>query len=124
MATYAIGDLQGCYKQLQHLIELIAFSPTRDKLWFVGDIVNRGPDSLSLLRFLSQLGNSATIVLGNHDLHLLLVAEGLTTQRRGDTLAAILKAPDRDQLLYWLRHQKMLHIEDEYILVQAGLLPS
>ena len=124
MATYAIGDLQGCYKQLQHLIELIAFSPTRDKLWFVGDIVNRGPDSLSLLRFLSQLGNSATIVLGNHDLHLLLVAEGLTTQRGGDTLAAILKAPDRDQLLYWLRHQKMLHIEDEYILVHAGLLPS
>lgn len=124
MATYAIGDLQGCFKQLQHLLELIVFSPSRDKLWFVGDIVNRGPDSLSLLRFISQLGNSATTVLGNHDLHLLLVAEKIVPQRDGDTLQAILNAPDCDQLLYWLRHQRMLHIEDEYVLVHAGLLPS
>ncbi len=124
MATYAIGDLQGCFKQLQHLLEFIAFSPSRDRLWFVGDIVNRGPDSLSLLRFISQLGDSATIVLGNHDLHLLLVAEEITSQRSGDTLQAILNAPDRDQLLYWLRHQKMLHVEDDYVLVHAGLLPS
>lgn len=124
MATYAIGDLQGCYKQLQHLLELIGFSPTRDKLWLVGDIVNRGPDSLYLLRFLSELGDSAIVVLGNHDLHLLLVAEEITNQRGGDTLTAILNAPDRDQLLYWLRHQKMLHVEDEYVLVHAGLLPS
>ncbi len=124
MATYAIGDLQGCFKQLQHLIELIGFTPSRDKLWFVGDIVNRGPDSLDLLRFLSQFENSVTIVLGNHDLHLLLVAEEIAPQRGGDTLQAILKAPDRAQLLYWLRHQKMLHTEDEYVLVHAGLLPS
>lgn len=81
MATYAIGDLQGCFKQLQHLIELIGFTPSRDKLWFVGDIVNRGPDSLDLLRFLSQFENSVTIVLGNHDLHLLLVAEEIAPQR-------------------------------------------
>lgn len=124
MATYAIGDLQGCFKQLQHLLELIAFSSSRDRLWFVGDLVNRGPDSLSLLRFISQLGDSAATVLGNHDLHLLLVAEEIASQRRGDTLQAILDAPDRDQLIYWLRHQKILHIEDDYVLVHAGLLPS
>lgn len=124
MATYAIGDLQGCYEEFQQLVELISFNAKRDKLWLVGDIVNRGPESLALLRNLMNLGDAVIPVLGNHDLHLLLVAEGIVRQRSGDTLQAILDAPDRHDLLSWLRHQKLLHVEDDYVLVHAGLLPS
>lgn len=124
MATYAIGDVQGCYEEFQQLVELIGFNATRDKLWLVGDLVNRGPDSLILLRSIIKLGNAVIPVLGNHDLHLLLVAEGLTKQRSGDTLQGILDAPDRHDLLSWLRHQKLFYVEDEYALVHAGLLPS
>ncbi|HBZ30596.1 MAG TPA: symmetrical bis(5'-nucleosyl)-tetraphosphatase [Nitrosomonas nitrosa] len=124
MATYAIGDLQGCHEAFQQLTELIGFNVTKDKLWLVGDIVNRGTGSLPLLRFIMKLGDSAVLVLGNHDLHLLLVAEGFAQQRSGDTLQEILEAPDRQTLLSWLRQQRLFYAEDEYALVHAGLLPS
>ncbi|MDP1558625.1 MAG: symmetrical bis(5'-nucleosyl)-tetraphosphatase [Nitrosomonas sp.] len=124
MATYAIGDLQGCYKPFQQLLDLIGFNSANDRLWLVGDIVNRGHDSLSLLRFLKQAGDSVKIVLGNHDLHLLMVAAGLARTNPSDTLQAVLQAPDRDELLHWLRHQALLHVEEEYVMVHAGLLPT
>ncbi|MCO6426948.1 symmetrical bis(5'-nucleosyl)-tetraphosphatase [Nitrosomonas communis] len=123
MATYAIGDIQGCYQEFRQLIELIGFNATRDKLWLVGDIVNRGPNSLILLRSIITLGDAVITVLGNHDLHLLLVAEGLAKQHSSDTLQAILDAPDRHGLLSWLRHQKLFYADDDYALVHAGLLP-
>ncbi len=124
MATYAIGDLQGCYPSFRQLIEFINFNPRQDKLWLVGDIVNRGPDSLSLLRYIKQLSDAAIMVLGNHDLHLLMVAAGLAKTRRGDTIQAILDAPDCDELLCWLRHQKLFYTDGEYAMVHAGLLPG
>lgn len=124
MATYAIGDLQGCYKEFRQLLDLLAFDAAADKLWLVGDIVNRGPDSLILLRFIKALGNAAVMVLGNHDLHLLMVAEGCARLHRSDTLQDILAAPDRDELLYWLRQQRLLHVENDYVMVHAGLLPT
>ena len=99
MATYAIGDIQGCYDPLRHLLEQIEFEPVHDQLWFVGDLVNRGPQSLEVLRFIKDLGASAVTVLGNHDLHLLALAEGFGCAHKGDTLDAVLAAPDRDQLL-------------------------
>ena len=124
MATYAIGDLQGCYKAFRQLLDLIGFDPATDKLWLVGDIVNRGPDSLALLRFIKELNDSVIMVLGNHDLHLLMVAEGCAKLNRSDTLQDILDAPDRDELLNWLRQQRLLHVEGDYVMVHAGLLPS
>ena len=124
MATFAIGDLQGCYRKFRQLLDLIRFDPAKDKLWLVGDIVNRGPDSLSVLRFVKGLHNAAVMVLGNHDLHLLMVAEGCARLHRNDTLEDILDAPDRDELLHWLRHQRMLHVDGNYVMVHAGLLPS
>lgn len=124
MATYAIGDLQGCLKPLHALLDLIGFSRSRDRLWLVGDLVNRGPDSLATLRFVRALGDAAITVLGNHDLHLLTVARGHARIHRGDTLDDILAAPDREELLRWLRTRPMLHVEDEYVLVHAGLLPA
>lgn len=124
MSTYAIGDLQGCYLSLQALLRKIQFSPATDKLWFVGDVVNRGPGSLECLRFVKHLGSAATMVLGNHDLHLLGVAEGFRPLNNNDTLKPILEAPDCSELLAWLRQQKMLHIEDHYAMVHAGLWPS
>lgn len=124
MATYAIGDVQGCYDQLRRLLDNAAFEPARDVLWFVGDLVNRGPQSLQVLRFVKNLGDRAITVLGNHDLHLLAVAEGIKKPHRGDTLDEILDAPDRDELLEWLRHRKMMHAESGYAMVHAGLLPQ
>ncbi len=123
MAIYAIGDLQGCYSALQQLLELINFDTGKDRLWLVGDIVNRGPDSLATLRFAKESGNVVTMVLGNHDLHLLMVAAGITRMHDGDTLQSVLSAPDRDELLYWLRHQKLIYQEDDNVMVHAGLLP-
>ena len=90
MSTYAIGDIQGCFEPLQRLLDAIAFDPALDRLWFVGDLVNRGPDSLAVLRFVRDLGSSAVTVLGNHDLHLLAIAEGFETLKRSDTLLEIL----------------------------------
>ena len=124
MSIYAIGDLQGCYQSFRQLLDLVQFDPSSDQLWLVGDIVNRGPDSLALLRFLKQASDSTKIVLGNHDLHLLMVAEGFAKMTAGDTLQAILDAPDRDELLHWLRHQSLLHTEGDFVMVHAGLLPA
>lgn len=124
MATYAIGDLQGCFDSLQNLLGETGFNASRDRLWFVGDLVNRGPQSLEVLRFVKSLGDAAVSVLGNHDLHLLMVAEGRAKRHKEDTLAGVLSAPDREDLLAWLRRLPMMHTEGEYAMVHAGLLPS
>lgn len=124
MALYAVGDLQGCFEPLQRLLDRIAFDPARDELWFSGDLVNRGPDSLACLRFVKGLGDRAVTVLGNHDLHLLCVAAGVERARPRDTLEAVLDAPDRDELLDWLRHRPLLHVDGGHALVHAGLLPQ
>ena len=123
MATYAIGDIQGSYNEFRRLLDLINFN-AKDKLWLVGDIVNRGPDSLLLLRFLREMNDAVVAVLGNHDLHLLVVAEGFAKAQPGETLQGVLNAPDRDELLHWLRHQRLLHVSGDYVMVHAGLLPS
>lgn len=124
MAIFAIGDLQGCYEQFRKLLDLVGFDRTKDRLWLVGDIVNRGPDSLKILRFVKGLTEAVTLVLGNHDLHLLMVAEGCSPLSRNDTIQDILSAPDREELLHWLRQQKLLHLDGNYAMVHAGLLPS
>ncbi|MDO8311819.1 MAG: symmetrical bis(5'-nucleosyl)-tetraphosphatase [Sideroxyarcus sp.] len=124
MATYAVGDIQGCYVEFQQLLEQMRFDPAQDQLWLVGDLVNRGPGSLQVLRLVKSLGDSAITVLGNHDLHLLAVAEGAAELHRSDTLDEVLSAPDRDELLTWLRQQHLLHAEGNYVLVHAGLLPQ
>lgn len=124
MSTYAIGDVQGCYDELRRLLDSVSFDPAIDTLWFVGDLVNRGPKSLETLRYASSLGDRAVTVLGNHDLNLLAVAEGLRKAHRGDTVDRLLEAPDRDELLYWLRTRKMMHAASGYAMVHAGLLPQ
>lgn len=125
MSTYIIGDLQGCYSVLRRLLDLLRFDPGRDRLWFAGDLVNRGPESLETLRFIKQLGPAALSVLGNHDLHLLAVANGGRKGRR-DTLDPILAAADRDELLDWLRHLPLLHesADGGAALLHAGLPPQ
>jgi bis(5'-nucleosyl)-tetraphosphatase (symmetrical) len=124
MSLYAIGDIQGCHTEFCQLLELIAFSPREDRLWLVGDLVNRGPDSLSVLREVKALGDAAVTVLGNHDLHLLTVAAGHARPHRQDTIAPILAAPDRDPLIEWLMSRPLVVIEGEHLLVHAGLLPQ
>jgi bis(5'-nucleosyl)-tetraphosphatase (symmetrical) len=128
MATYAIGDLQGCYQTLRALLQSLGFNAREDKLWFVGDLVNRGADSLSCLRFIQGMGNAAITVLGNHDLHLLALAAGIAKKKRGDTLDAVLNAPDCFSLLHWLRHRPLLHSERvgerEFVMVHAGMWPT
>lgn len=128
MATYAIGDLQGCFHSFQRILEEINFQPARDRLWLVGDLVNRGPDSLQVLQWLvkqqSSYPDSVTTVLGNHDLHALVVAAGLAPMRTDDTLQPLLEAPDCHELFDWLRHQPLIHVEGDYLLVHAGLLPQ
>lgn len=124
MAIYAIGDVQGCHTELVSLLEKVAFDPDSDELWFVGDLVNRGAESLAVLRLVKSLGDRAITVLGNHDLHLLAVAEGATESHPSDTLDEILDAPDSDELLTWLRNQRMLHVAEGFVLVHAGLLPG
>ncbi len=124
MATYAIGDVQGCYDQLMRLLERAGYDERRDVLWFVGDLVNRGPQSAQTVRFAKSLGKRQATVLGNHDLALLVVAEGIKKPHRGDTFGDILHAPDRDQLIAWLRHQKLVHAGEGYAMVHAGLLPQ
>jgi len=124
MAHYAFGDIQGCHAELCELLDLIAFSRDDDRVWLVGDLVNRGPASLATLRFVRDLGERALTTLGNHDLHLLALAHGFAKQRKDDTLADVLDAPDRDELLDWLRHRSMFHVEAKYVLVHAGLLPQ
>lgn len=126
MAVYAIGDIQGCFDELQALLEIIHFSPQHDHLWFAGDLVNRGPKSLETLRFIKGLGNRAISVLGNHDLHLIAAAHGHPIASDDHTLDAILNAPDRDELIDWLRQQPLLHHDAAlgYTMVHAGLPPQ
>ena len=125
MATYAIGDIQGCYDSLRRLLDHCAFDPGIDHLWLVGDLVNRGPKSLETLRLIRSLGESALTVLGNHDLYLLMVAEGGAKFRgKDDTIQPILDAPDAAELLDWLRHQPLCHTAGDFCLVHAGLLPQ
>lgn len=124
MSTYAIGDVQGCYDQLRRLLVLIDFAPGRDRLWFVGDLVNRGPRSAEVVRYVKSLAGHAVTVLGNHDLALLAVAAGAQKPHASDTFGDILDAPDRDELLDWLRHQQMMHAAQGYAMVHAGLLPQ
>lgn len=125
MATYAIGDLQGCYEPLQRLLDKIKFDPVTDELWFAGDIVNRGPDSLKCLRFVKSLGDRGVCVLGNHDLHLLAVYYNKNPMKKGDTLKAILDAEDCESLLHWLRHQPLIHIDNaqNWCMSHAGVPP-
>jgi bis(5'-nucleosyl)-tetraphosphatase (symmetrical) len=124
MSIYAVGDIQGCHAELVQLLDQIKFDRTADQLWLVGDLVNRGPGSLEVLRLIKTLGDSAITVLGNHDLHLLAVAEGAAELHHTDTLDEILDAPDRDELLHWLRNQRLLHAQGGFVLVHAGLLPQ
>jgi bis(5'-nucleosyl)-tetraphosphatase (symmetrical) len=124
MATYAIGDIQGCFASFMRLLEHCRFDPAVDRLWLAGDLVNRGPRSLETLRFVKGLGDSAVTALGNHDLTLLLVAEGFGKRGKSDTFDDVLCAPDCDELLFWLRHQRLCHIENGHCLVHAGLLPQ
>jgi bis(5'-nucleosyl)-tetraphosphatase (symmetrical) len=124
MATYAIGDIQGCFHAFTTLLARLQFDAKRDKLWLVGDIINRGSGSLQVLRWCYQHQDSLKIVLGNHDLHALAVAHGLKPAHRGDTLQALLDAADSDTLFKWLRHQPLIHAENEYVMVHAGLFPQ
>ncbi len=124
MATYAVGDIQGCYDEFQQLLEAMRFDPAQDRLWLVGDLVNRGPGSLQVLRLVRSLGERAITVLGNHDLHLVAVHAGIGQLHHSDTLDEVLKAPDCDELIHWLRCQKLAHLEDGYLLVHAGVLPG
>lgn len=124
MATYAIGDIQGCYPEFRELLALIGFDPAGDRLWLVGDLVNRGPGSLDVLRFVKGLGNAAVTVLGNHDFHLLRIAAGYGREHRSDTLGAVLAAPDRDELVDWLVQRPLVHREGKWLMVHAGLIPA
>lgn len=126
MATYAIGDVQGCYYELQKLLDHIHFDPSQDTLWFTGDLVNRGSHSLETLRFIKQLGDKHRIVLGNHDLHLLALGYHVIDEKKEDTLSAILQAPDKNELMNWLLRQPLLHHDATlgFTMVHAGLAPD
>jgi bis(5'-nucleosyl)-tetraphosphatase (symmetrical) len=124
MATYAVGDVQGCFDELQALLRKARFDPKRDRLWFVGDLVNRGPKSAEVLRFVRDLGERAITVLGNHDLHLVTQHEGVERRRKDDTFDDVLKAPDAAALVDWLRRRPMMHVEGGHAMVHAGLLPQ
>ncbi|MGO3345716.1 MAG: symmetrical bis(5'-nucleosyl)-tetraphosphatase [Marinomonas sp.] len=125
MATYVIGDLQGCLTPLITLLEHINYQQDQDQLWFAGDLVNRGPESLETLRFIKSLGDKANVVLGNHDLHLIAIAHGHSTLKRHDTLLEILTANDRDELINWLRQQPLCHYDAALntIMTHAGVPP-
>jgi bis(5'-nucleosyl)-tetraphosphatase (symmetrical) len=124
MSTYAIGDVQGCFQELQDLLDKINFDETNDQLWFTGDLVNRGPDSLATLRFVKQL--NAISVLGNHECHLLAIAAGIVQPGEKDTLTTILSADDRDELIQWIRQLPLLHYEKDsgFAMIHAGLPPQ
>lgn len=126
MSVYAVGDLQGCLDPLKRLLEKVRFDPVVDRLWLVGDLVNRGPQSLEALRFVRELGDAAITVLGNHDLHLMAIHQGVHTVRRRDTVQPILHAPDRDALMDWLRTRPLIHHDPQlqWTLLHAGLPPQ
>jgi len=121
---FLIGDLQGCRDALDRMLAEIGFSPSRDRLHVLGDLVNRGPDSLGVLRRLHAMGDAAGFVLGNHDLHLLAVAAGVRPAHRSDTLQAVLDSPERERWLHWLRHGKLAEHAHGWLLVHAGVLPQ
>lgn len=126
MSTYAIGDLQGCYQPLKDLLDHLKYDSSQDTLWFTGDLVNRGPDSLKTLRFVKKLGKQAVTILGNHDLHLLALAEGVKDAKNASSLTHVLQADDCDELLHWLRHRPLLHDDKDlgYTMIHAGLPPQ
>ena len=124
MSLYLIGDLQGCNAPFQRLLQAIDFSPSRDTLYALGDLVNRGPDSLGVLRSLAALGDAAQCLLGNHDLHLLAMSEGVRQPTRKDTAQAVLLAPDGPALIDWLRHRPMAIQAHGWLMVHAGVLPQ
>ncbi|MDO9212934.1 MAG: symmetrical bis(5'-nucleosyl)-tetraphosphatase [Methylococcales bacterium] len=124
MSIYAIGDIQGCFDDLLRLLDAIAFNKDIDQLWFAGDLVNRGPKSLETLRFVKSLGRSAVTVLGNHDMHLLAASCMERVAHKKDGLTDILDAPDRQELIDWLRHQPLFHHNNDFCLVHAGLPPQ
>jgi bis(5'-nucleosyl)-tetraphosphatase (symmetrical) len=129
VTRYAIGDVQGCHEELQALLGRLSFSADRDRLYFVGDLVNRGPASLAVLRFVRSLADNAVVVLGNHDLHLLAVAHGVRRNKKTDTLQEVLGAPDRDKLLEWLIARPLAHVDTGNdgrtdLLVHAGVVPQ
>jgi bis(5'-nucleosyl)-tetraphosphatase (symmetrical) len=124
VTRHAVGDIQGCCQELRSLLARLSFNSDRDRLWLVGDLVNRGPESLQTLRLVRALGDSAIVVLGNHDLHLLAVALGVRRKRKSDTLDDVLEAPDRDALIEWLLTRPLAHLEGGDLMVHAGLVPQ
>jgi len=126
MSTYAIGDVQGCFNELLQLLDKINFDETNDRLWFVGDLVNRGPASLEVLNFVMKLDESAITILGNHDLHLLALAEEIVAPKKKDTLASILTSPDKQELTAWVRKQPLMHHDKDLqvSMTHAGLPPQ
>ena len=123
MATYVVGDIQGCFEPFQHLLDKVQFNPDKDRLWSVGDLVNRGPDNLKTLRWFYEHRDNVTMVLGNHDLHLLAVSAGARNPSRKDNLDDILEAPDRETLIEWLHFQPLAHHESGVTMVHAGIPP-
>src|SRR5438128_6405379 len=121
---YLLGDLQGCCDPLDRLLSALAFSPSRDRLFVLGDLVNRGPGSLSVLTRLAGLGDAAQCLLGNHDLHLVAIAHGVRKPGRRDTLGPILESPQRDAWIDWLRHRSMAMDVDGWLCVHAGVVPA
>ncbi|ELB2904854.1 bis(5'-nucleosyl)-tetraphosphatase (symmetrical) ApaH [Vibrio alginolyticus] len=124
MATYIVGDIQGCFDELQRLLEKVSFSAKKDQLWLAGDLVARGPKSLETLRFVKSLGASAIVVLGNHDLHLLAVAHGIKKVKDKDRTAPIFTVPDKEELLTWLAQQPLMAEHDEFVMCHAGISPQ
>lgn len=124
MARYAIGDIQGCYYSLMHLLAQLDFQPERDTVWLVGDLINRGTGSLEVLRWVYAHQTSVKVVLGNHDLHTIAVAHHIKPPHRFDTLAELLSAPDSGALLHWLRHQPLMVLEQDFAMLHAGLYPQ
>jgi len=124
MSVYWVGDIQGCDEPLGQLLDQVGFSASRDRLYVLGDLVNRGPSSLAVLRRLYSLGSSVQCVLGNHDLHLLALSAGARAPGASDTLHDILQAPDKDTLLHWLRHQSIAIYQEDVLMVHAGVLPQ
>lgn len=126
MSTYVIGDIQGCYDEMRYLLDQVSFDPATDQVWFVGDLINRGPKNLHTLRFVRSLGKSAVIVLGNHDLHFLAVSHGIRKPMRRDTFEDLLAAADFEEIVDWLRHLPLIHHDKKRncIMVHAGLPPQ
>ena len=124
MSTYAIGDVQGCFEPFQRLMSEVSFNPDKDRVWLLGDLVNRGPQSLEMLRWCVENKDNVEAVLGNHDIHLLALDYGVQSKGPRDTLDPLLEEPDKDQLLDWLRLRPLVHQEDRFMMVHAGLHPS